>query len=196
MRTSQIGIDLIHSFESFRSKAYKCPAGVWTVGWGSTYIDSFPVVKHSEVTKGQAELQFRKDLLKFEGTIKESVTVELNQNQFDALVSLCYNIGSRNFHRSSVLRHINDSCFYMAGDSFLLWNKAINPKTGKLRVLKGLVRRRKAERQLFSAYGDYITDIPKPKGIAKLLIDWQNRRYMIKPFNMTTICDILRNEKI
>ena len=60
MRTSQIGIDLIHSFESFRKKAYKCPAGVWTIGWGSTRIFNRAVKKIDCITENIAKMQFRK----------------------------------------------------------------------------------------------------------------------------------------
>ena len=127
MRTSQIGIDLIHSFESFRKKAYKCPAGVWTIGWGSTRIYDRRVIEGDLITESVAELQFYKDLMMFEGTVKQYVTVDICQNQFDALVSLCYNIGSRNFHNSSVVRCLNDHDYESSANSFLLWNKATNP---------------------------------------------------------------------
>ncbi len=201
MRTSQIGIDLIHSFESFRKKAYKCPAGVWTIGWGSTRIYDRRVIEGDLITESVAELQFYKDLMMFEGTVKDLVFVDLNQNQFDALVSLCYNIGSKNFYRSSVLRYINKEMYDTAGHKFLLWNKAINPKTGKLRVLKGLVRRRNAERELYFSEFHFISNEwasmnLNPKGIMKLWFGWQNRRYTIRPFNMTTIDQILRKENI
>ena len=137
----------------------------------------------------------------FEGTVKDLVFVDLNQNQFDALVSLCYNIGSKNFYRSSVLRYINKEMYDTAGHKFLLWNKAINPKTGKLRVLKGLVRRRNAERELYFSEFHFISNEwasmnLNPKGIMKLWFGWQNRRYTIRPFNMTTIDQILRKENI
>ena len=147
MTTSQVGIDLIHSFEQFREDAYADSVGVWTIGWGSTRIFDRKVVRYDKITPTQANHQFKKDLAMFEGYVKKFVTVPLNQNQFDALVSLCYNIGQGNLQFSSVIININDGRFWMAGDSFMLWNKARNRRTGKLKILRGLTRSRKAERE-------------------------------------------------
>ena len=101
------------------------------------------VKKGDACTPEQAKSYFKHDLAKFEKTVNESVTVPLTQNQFDALVSLTYNIGSGAFNNSTLLKKLNKGDYQGAADQFLVWNKA----GGK--VMKGLVRRREAERALF-----------------------------------------------
>lgn len=98
---------------------------------------------NAEAINEQAKSYFKHDLAKFEKTVNESVTVPINQNQFDALVSLTYNIGSGAFKNSTLLKKLNKGDYQGAADQFLVWNKA----GGK--VMKGLVRRREAERALF-----------------------------------------------
>ncbi|MFK7073950.1 lysozyme, partial [Acinetobacter baumannii] len=117
---------------------------VWTIGTGTTvYPNGVKVKKGDTCTAEQAKTYFKHDLAKFEKTVNESVTVPLNQNQFDALVSLTYNIGSGAFNNSTLLKKLNKRDYQGAADQFLVWNKA----GGK--VMKGLVRRREAERALF-----------------------------------------------
>ncbi|MDU4063032.1 MAG: lysozyme [Acinetobacter baumannii] len=130
MTTSDVGVDLIISFEGTRFKAYDDGVGVWTIGTGTTVYPNGVKVKQG-------------DTCKFEKTVNESVTVPLTQNQFDALVSLTYNIGSGAFNNSTLLKKLNKGDYQGAADQFLVWNKA----GGK--VMKGLVRRREAERALF-----------------------------------------------
>ena len=144
MTTSNVGIDLISSFESTRLKAYDDGVGVWTIGTGTTvYPNGVKVKKGDTCTLEQAKTYFKHDLVKFEKTVNGSVTVPLNQNQFDALVSLTYNIGSGAFKSSTLLKLLNKGDYQGAADQFLAWKKA----GGK--VLPGLVRRREAERTLF-----------------------------------------------
>ncbi|MHC3123230.1 lysozyme [Acinetobacter sp. GN11] len=132
------------SFEDTRIKAYDDGVGVWTIGTGTTiYPNGFKVKKGDTCTPEQAKAYFKHDLAKFEKTVNESVTVSLTQNQFDALVSLTYNIGSGAFKNSTLLKLLNKGDLLGAADQFLVWNKA----GGK--VMKGLVRRREAERALF-----------------------------------------------
>jgi len=195
MKTSQVGIGLIHSFESYRSKAYKCPAGVWTIGWGSTRIYGRAVRAGDRIKKHVADAQFSKDLHRFEQTIEHWVTVDLNENQFDALVSLCYNIGSRNFQTSSVVRYLCLVEYEKAANSILMWNKARNVKTGKLRVLRGLTRRREAERELFLSTFYYYSNCwasmgLNPNKFVKWWHNWRQRHYEIKPFNMSALYDV------
>ena len=139
MRTSPEGIALIKSFEGYSADAYKCPAGVWTVGWGSTGPN---IVKGTKVTVGQAEALLANSLVKFEQAVTKYAGAA-HQNQFDAMVSLCYNIGPGNFAKSSVARLHKAGQYTGAASAFLLWNKA----GGK--ILSGLVKRRKAERNLY-----------------------------------------------
>ncbi len=118
--------------------------GVWTIGIGTTVYPNGVKVKQGDTcTPEQAKVYFKHDLAKFEKTVNEAVTVPLNQNQFDALVSLTYNIGSGAFKNSTLLKLLNKGDYQGAADQFLAWKKA----GGK--VMKGLVRRREAERALF-----------------------------------------------
>lgn len=139
MKTSQEGIDLIKRFEGLRLTAYKCPAGIWTVGYGQTG----PNIKQgTTVTLEQAEQLLATALLQYE-TAVEKYAGKAHQNQFDAMVSLCYNIGLGNFSKSSVARLHKAGQYTGAASAFLLWNK------GGGIVLAGLVNRRKAERNLY-----------------------------------------------
>ncbi|OCZ10338.1 lysozyme [Acinetobacter pittii] len=144
MTTSDVGVNLISGFEDTRFKAYDDGVGVWTIGTGTTVYPNGVKVKQGDTcTPEQAKAYFKHDLAKFEKTVNESVTVPLTQNQFDALVSLTYNIGSGAFNNSTLLKKLNKGDYQGAADQFLVWNKA----DGK--VMKGLVRRREAERALF-----------------------------------------------
>jgi lysozyme len=146
MHISKRGLDLIYHFEGRlkklsdgRYKAYKCPAGVWTIYAGCTE----GVHPGMIVTEDEGEEMFRRELAKFEKAVERLVTCEMNQCQFDALVSFAYNVGSGGLAKSSVLRHFNRGNIEAAAKAFHLWNK------GGGRVLKGLVRRRAAEAALF-----------------------------------------------
>lgn len=132
--------DIIKESEGLELRAYKCPADVWTVGWGHTGPD---VYEGLVVTLGEAEVLLERDLRASESAINYSVKVMLNQNQFDALVSLVFNIGAGAFKSSTLLKLLNAGDFKGAADQFLRWNKS------KGKVLGGLVTRRKKERELF-----------------------------------------------
>jgi len=140
MKTSATGLELIKGFESLGLKAYKCPAGVWTIGYGSTG----PHVKEGMViTELQADALLAKDVQRFEKSVNELVKVELNQNQFDALVDFCFNLGGGALKSSTLLKLLNKGDYRNAGYEFEKWCKS----GGK--VLKGLQRRRITERYLF-----------------------------------------------
>ncbi len=139
MKTSQKGIDLIKQFEGCRLVAYKCPAGIWTIGYGHTQ----GVKAGDKITRSKAESFLRSDLKKFEKGILNSVKVPLNQYQFDALISFTYNCGLGAFKSSTLLKKLNAGDYKGAGAEFLKWNKSNG------RVLAGLKRRRKAEKVLF-----------------------------------------------
>lgn len=141
---SKTGIDLISSFEGIRLNAYDDGVGVWTIGIGTTtYPNGVKVKKGDSCTLDQAKTYFAHDLKRFEASVNNLVKVPLSQNQFDALVSLTYNIGSGNFASSTLLKKLNAKDYQGAADQFPRWNKA------KGKVMKGLVRRREAERALF-----------------------------------------------
>lgn len=141
MKTSPAGIALLKHFEGFRSKAYRCPAGVWTAGYGSTGPD---IHEGTVFTKEQAEERLRKDLRRFEEAVSITVHVPLEQNEFDALTLLAYNIGTSAFCTSTLLKKLNKGDKAGAEASFHDWRK------GGGKVLPGLVRRRKAEADLFA----------------------------------------------
>ena len=144
MKTSSNGTALIKEFEGFMASAYLCPAVVWTIGIGTTvYPNGTKVKKGDKCTQEQALEYLQHDLKSFEKTVNDSVKVPLSQNQFDALVSLSYNIGSGAFKNSTLLKKLNAKDYAGASDQFLVWNK------GGGKVLKGLVKRRASERALF-----------------------------------------------
>lgn len=141
MRTSQDGIDLIKRFESCRLNAYQDSRGIWTIGWGHTH----GVCEGMTETQDEANADLAADLEEYETYVNAYVTVPLRQNQFDALVSFCYNLGPGTLKRSDLLAFVNAERFQQAADAFLEYVHADG------QVLPGLVRRRQAERSLFLA---------------------------------------------
>ena len=139
MKTSNTGIRLIKQFEGFRKDAYLCPAKVWTIGYGHTGN----VLPSHTISELQAEKLLQKDLERFERAVNELVKVNLNQNQFDALVSFVYNVGITAFKESTLLKVLNQGLYQKAGLQFGNWVHGGGKK------LPGLIRRRKAEHQLF-----------------------------------------------
>lgn len=154
MHISNNGIELITKYEGFRGKAYKCPAGVWTIGWGTTIYPNGKSVKPEDTcTKSEALTYFKKDIIKFESIINKIVQVQLTQNMYDALVSWAYNVGSR--PSSTLIKLLNQKNYKGCADQFPLWCKAGGVK------LNGLVRRRKEEQTLFLKDIDSLTNIIK-----------------------------------
>ena len=139
MKTSLEGIDLIKHFEGCELEAYKCPAGVWTIGYG--HIKG--VQQGDVITEQQADDMLVEELEEYESYIHNLVSCPLNQNQFDALVSWVYNLGSSNLQASTLLKVLNAGDYAGVPAQMLRWNKA----GGK--VLEGLTRRRQAEADLF-----------------------------------------------
>ena len=139
MKTSLEGIDLIKHFEGCELEAYKCPAGVWTIGYG--HIKG--VQEGDVITEQQADDMLVEELEEYESYIHNLVSCPLNQNQFDALVSWVYNLGSSNLQASPLLKVLNAGDYAGVPAQMLRWNKA----GGK--VLEGLTRRRQAEADLF-----------------------------------------------
>jgi lysozyme len=139
------GLNLIKESESFRAQMYYDSNHLPTIGYG-TLIDTKEeqYLKTATINESQALDLLRKDCAIFEKTIEKTVMVSLNQNQFDALMSLVYNIGPNNFQKSSVLGSINRKASpEEIKKNWALWRKA----DGK--VLKGLVDRRNRELKLF-----------------------------------------------
>jgi len=142
MKVSQNGIELIKDFEGCKLKAYKCPAGVWTIGFGNTfYLDGSKVFMGQKISQAEADILLLKLLPKYEATVDRNIKVAVTQNQYDALVSFCWNCGSSD----SLFRLVNQK----ATDEIIhkWWSTHYIMGGGK--VLAGLVRRRKVEADLF-----------------------------------------------
>ena len=145
MKLSDNGFNILGELEGIVLSPYKDAVGIPTIGIGSTYYEDGTKVKMTDkpITKERA-IQLAKNVVKsFEEQVNKSILLPMTQNQFDAMVLLCYNIGKSGFARSSVVRNFNLGNIQKAADSFLLWNKAGG------RVVQGLVNRRKKERELF-----------------------------------------------
>lgn len=141
MKCSQEGLELIKKFEGCKLKSYKCPAGVWTIGYGHTEdIKEGDIVSPEEANK-----LLRADVFKFEEYVTDNVMVNLTQNQFDALVAWTFNLGVGNLRNSTMLKKLNNADYTSVPFEMKRWNKA----GGK--TLDGLVRRRQAESLLFES---------------------------------------------
>lgn len=165
MRTSDKGIHLMHEFEGYRNRPYKCSARIWTVGWGHAMYpeqlrlpnvrkdpytgmirDEFPLKPEDDREWSREELEqiFKDDLRRFEVGVLKMCPKLIDQGLFDACVAISFNMGLGNFQRSSIRQRINrGEPKESIAEAFMLWTKA----GGK--VLNGLVRRRKAEIGLF-----------------------------------------------
>ena len=132
-------VPIIKEFEGCKLKAYVCPAGVWTIGYGHT--DG--VKEGDEITQQEADRLLADDVHSFSAGVQRLVTSDINRNQLGALTSFAFNVGLGNLRHSTLLRLVNKGDFVGAANQFSRWNKA----GGK--VLAGLTRRREAERKLF-----------------------------------------------
>jgi lysozyme len=140
MKVSQNCIDLVKFFEGFEPKAYLCPANVWTIGYGRTKN----VKEGDELTEPQAERDLFEELDEFAEQVLNSVKVDLEQNELDALTSWTYNLGVGNLRSSTLLKKLNSGDKNSVPSEMIRWNKA----AGK--VLAGLTRRREAEAKLWA----------------------------------------------
>ena len=152
LKVSNKGIDLIHSFESYRATTYKDPGSASglpiTGGWGSTRLNGKKLQLGVTYSRQVWDTQFAKDLAYFEANVRERVKVPITQSMYDALVSFTYNCGVGNFSSSTALRRLNKGDYRGCVEALQWWNKGANG-----RVLAGLVRRRKAEGKLFLTQG-------------------------------------------
>jgi lysozyme len=139
MKISAEGLALIKKFEGCELEAYKCSAGVWTIGYGHTK----GVEEGMTITKDQAEEMLLEELVEYEKAVEEAVHNQLDQCMFDALVSWTYNLGPTNLNSSTMLKVLNAGQYEDVPAQIKRWNKA----GGK--VLEGLTRRREAEALLF-----------------------------------------------
>jgi lysozyme len=148
MKTSAAGRKAISDREGVRLKAYQDSVGIWTVGVGHTAAAGPPAPKRgTTITAAECDDILSRDLAKFERAVTSAVKVPLTQSQFDALVSLAFNIGGGAFAKSTLVKRLNKGDLAGAADAFMSWNKAGG------RVLAGLTTRRKAEREQFLSDG-------------------------------------------
>lgn len=155
-KTGRAGRDLIKKYEGLRLEAYRCPAGVWTIGYGHIRTTT-PDMK---ITAAKANLLLIEDLATAEKAVSRLVKVELNQSQFDALVSFVFNVGVGAFERSTLLRLLNAGEYDDVPAQLARWNKV------KGKVTRGLVRRREDEAKLFMAE-DLPDEEPMPQAVDK-----------------------------
>lgn len=153
--TSPALIAYLKEKESFRSKPYQDQAGVWTIGYGTTFINGVAVGPTTAPITQETALALLNDRLvnEFEPGVKAAIRAPITQSMFDACVDLSYNIGVGAFRRSSVVSNTNAGQYEAAAESFLLFNKIRNPKTGQLEVSNGLTARREYERNLYLKEG-------------------------------------------
>lgn len=154
MRLNKDGIKILHDFEGLKLNAYECPASLplppsrkfWTIGYGNTRYENGQAVQRGDlITRQRAEELFTNIVNRdFVPGVRRLVTANLNENQFSALVSFAYNLGTGALGRSTLLRLVNANPNNLAiREEFLKWNRA----GGK--VLNGLTRRRIAEANLY-----------------------------------------------
>lgn len=164
MKISESGISLIKQYEGFSSKAYRCPAGVISIGFGHTAPE---LTMKDTITRAKAEEVLKSDLKWAQAVVNDNVKVDLTQPQFDALCSLVYNIGQNSFEKSTLLKVLNKGDYESVPAQFSRWNKA----GGK--VIPGLVRRRQAESELWLQSSDVlpamaqVVDVPDDKPLVK-----------------------------
>ena len=166
MKTSAAGLAAIRSHEGERLTAYQDSVGVWTVGVGHTTAAGPPTVKKGmRITATESAEILARDLCAVEADVNRLVKVPISQNQFDALVSLVFNIGTPSFQKSTLLKALNSRDYQKAADQFLVWNKGT--VKGRKVAIKGLTDRRQKERaQFLAADGGKVTpetwNAPKP----------------------------------
>jgi len=148
MIISANGINLIKEYERYFPEAYRCPKGIWTIGWGSTrYSDGSPVRQGDKITTDHAERLLHEHLFLLESEVSSVLKVPVSQGQFDALVSFAYNCGMGALKGSTLLKTINDNK-NIDISMFVRWSKIKTPDGSK--TLPGLVRRRLSEHHLFT----------------------------------------------
>ncbi len=193
-KVSRAGVELIKSFEGLRTAAARLPDGRWTLGYGHT----FSAREGARVTQEDADALLRFDLLPVVDSINNLVLVPLNQNQFDALVSFCFNIGAENFAQSTVLKRLNEGRFAEAALAMDSWRSA--EFNGETYVLAPLIRRRAAEKNLFltpeeishqaATLGRPVEDMPAPQPAPVAMPDPSLINPYAAPANQRQVIDL------
>ena len=155
LKLTAAGANLIKHFESCmkrigpdRYQAYVCPAGVLTIGWGTTHADKYKFGPSTIWSMADCDEAFLDSMKQYEAAVHRLVTVSLQPWQYDALVSFCYNVGAGNLQKSTLLKKLNAGDYQGAALEFHKWNR------GGGKVLNGLVRRRASEALLFQNIPD------------------------------------------
>ena len=145
MLISDKGLAIIKYFEGFRSRPYRCPAGIATIGYGSIWnIDGTRVtMSRAPVSRSEATKLLQCEMIHIYKTMSRFVSVETNQHEFDALCSFIYNVGSGNFRASTLRQKLNRGDKLGAANEFWKWRR------GGGKILPGLVKRRQYEKDLF-----------------------------------------------
>ena len=123
MKMSNYGIKFLIGLEGFKVKAYKDTKGLWTIGVGHLIQPGEHYFLSAVLTDKEVEVMFAKDLEKYETAVNRTIHNDVTQYQFDALVSLCFNIGCNGFRNSTVARVINNGEFNKVADAMMMWNK-------------------------------------------------------------------------
>jgi lysozyme len=171
MKMTDEGLELIKVFEGFRSRAYRDPVGVWTIGFGHTSMAGMPEVRPGMVvSEEEAAVILRRDVEMFARGVRERLMRKVSDAQFSALVSFAYNVGLGALAKSSVLRAVNAGDFEAVPRRLALWTKAGG------RTLPGLVRRRAAEAALFVS-GEGLVEarvpqVPRAKPVVESKTIW------------------------
>ena len=154
MKMSEGGLNaLTKPFEGCKLTAYRCPAGILTIGYGHTSAAGAPKVEEGmEISQADANRILADDMVKFENDVTSLVKVELTQHQFDVLVDFCYNVGKGNLASSTLLKCVNAKQFDRVPAELQKWTK------GGGKVLPGLVRRRNAESEWWTTGGKPIDE--------------------------------------
>jgi lysozyme len=145
-KLSPKGFDLIKRFEGLQLQAYKCPAGIPTIGYGNTYYPNGKKVQLTDepITQSIADKLLESLLPPYEKAVDSFCRDDISQSQFDALCSFAYNVGVGNLQKSTLIKKVNlNPKDVSIADEFLKWNKSNGA------VLKGLTKRRQAEADLY-----------------------------------------------
>lgn len=149
MRISENGILLIKRWEGFSADPYICPAGVVTIGYGSTYYENGVKIRMSDppLSEKRADAMLRNILRHYELGVDSMTGDDITQNQFDALVSFAYNVGLEAMRKSTLLKKVNaNPNDRLISNQFLRWNRS------RGRVLQGLTNRRIEEARIYFAH--------------------------------------------
>lgn len=146
MKTDKDGFEFIRSFEKYSATPYQCQAGKWTIGYGHT---EHVTADASICTRPEADELLADDIKPCEKALIRLLTIDINQWQFNALVSLIFNIGETNFKNSGLLQKLNSGDRQGAAKDFVKFIYYKDPKSGIMCVSPGLRNRREKERDLF-----------------------------------------------